>query len=365
LTGGVAHDFNNLLAVIMSNAEILQTRLGQHDPLTQAVIRAAQRGSELTQRLLAFSRQQSLDPQIIDLDALVANMTGILGRTLGAEIEIKTEPAKELWQALADPGQMENALLNLAINARDAMPQGGKLTIEIANAHLDRRYAAAHAEVEPGDYVMAAVGDTGHGMAPKVLTHVFEPFFTTKEVGRGSGLGLSMVYGFIKQSNGHIVIDSKQGLGTTVRLYLPRAETGNESAQPGRASIAEDPAAHGEAVLVVEDEFEVRQSTVALLEALGYQVLQAPDGESALTTMDQSPRIDLLLSDVVLPGGMSGPDLAAEIRRREPGIKVLFMSGYAEAAARGNGVDGHGTKLLNKPFRKSDLARKVRAALDP
>ncbi len=362
LTGGVAHDFNNLLAIIMSNAEVLQTRLGPDDKLTQALIRAAQRGSELTQRLLAFSRRQSLDPRPVDLDAHVVGMLDLLRRTLGATIEILVRSGDGLWPALADPGQVENALLNLVLNARDAMPQGGRLTLETSNVSFDKTAAAAIGDLAPGDYVMLSVSDSGEGMSPETVEHAFEPFFTTKGVGQGSGLGLSMVYGFAKQSDGHVAIDSQAGKGTTVSLYLPRALAGVLASRPDWERAA--PEGRGETVLVVEDEPEVLDLTATLLEGLGYDVVKAPDGSAALAALDGPSRVDLLLSDVVLPGGLAGPDLAGQIKERRPGIKVLFMSAYPDQAVRGNDIASHGAELLAKPFRKKDLAQKVRAALE-
>jgi prevent-host-death family protein len=362
LTGGVAHDFNNLLAVIMGNAEILQDRVGDDDRSTQAVIRAATRGAELTQRLLAFSRRQPLRPRTVDLDGLVAGMFELLARTLGETIEVEAVAGRGLRPALADPGQVENALLNLAINAQHAMPAGGKLTIETANVVLDAEYAATYLEVSPGDYVLLAVSDTGTGMAPEVLEHAFEPFFTTKDVGEGSGLGLSMVYGFAKQSGGHVTIYSEQGRGTTVKLYLPQAE--GPGPDTGEAVERDAPGAKGERILVLEDDPDVRTLAVSLLEGLGYEVLEAQDGKEALVVLARDSRVDLLLSDVVLPGGMSGPQLAEEARRRDPGLKILFMSGYPEKAVRRNGSLGKSVEVLSKPFRKHDLAERVRAVLD-
>jgi PAS domain S-box-containing protein len=362
LAGGVAHDFNNLLAVILGNAELLQERLGEDDRSTQALIRASTRGAELTQRLLAFSRRQPLQPKVVDLGGFVDGMTGMLSRTLGETIEVKTVSAPDLWPTVADPGQVENALLNLAINARHAMPRGGKLIIESANVAFDDDYAAAQEEVRPGDYVMLAVSDTGHGIAPAVLPHVFEPFFTTKDVGEGSGLGLSMVYGFAKQSAGHVTIFSEPDRGTTVKLYLPRAgaAAGPRESRPAAAV----PRCRGETVLVVEDDPDVRKLAVAYLRTLGYEVIEAADAEAALAALTNAPRLQLLLSDVVLPGGMNGPDLAAEVQSRRPETKVLYMSGYPEHTIAGHSPLDDGAELINKPFRQRDLAIKLRAVLD-
>jgi PAS domain S-box-containing protein len=366
LTGGVAHDFNNLLAVIMGNAEVLVARLGDDNRPAQAVIRAATRGAELIERLLAFSRTQPLSPQSINIDAVITEMTYMLHRTLGETIEIEIRIAPDLWRALADPNQLGNAVLNLAINARDAMPNGGKLIIESANAPLDESYTASHSEVTPGDYVMLAVSDTGSGMSPEVLEHAFEPFFTTKEVGAGSGLGLSMIYGFAKQSDGEVSIHSEEGRGTTVRLYLPRAEEATDKAD-GEISTEgpkAGPHANGETILVVEDDPDVRALAEVVLENLRYRVLTAEDGRSGLAALEKAPGVDLLLSDVVLPGGMSGPDLAEHVRRRSPRVKVLFMSGYVDTAIQHHSPLPKKAELLKKPFRKNELAQKVRAVLD-
>jgi PAS domain S-box-containing protein len=362
LAGGVAHDFNNLLAVILGHSELLEERLENDDrSSTQAMIQAATRGAELTQRLLAFSRRQPLQPDIVDLGGLVDGITGLLSRTLGATIEVETVSAPDLWRTLADAGQVENALLNLAINARDAMLGGGRLTIESANVTLDEDYAARQ-QVRPGDYVTLAVSDTGDGIAPDVLPHVFDPFFTTKDVGKGSGLGLSMVYGFAQQSGGHVTIYSEPGHGTTVKIYLPRTEEGAAASAFNAAAAA--PEARGETVLVVEDDKDVRDLAAAYLRSLGYVVIEAADAEAALVALAEASRVELLLSDVMLPGGMSGPDLAAEVKRRRPETKVLFMSGYPDNAMASHNLLDDAADLLNKPFQRRDLAAKLRAVLD-
>jgi len=362
LTGGVAHDFNNLLAIVLGNAELLSGKVGEDDPKLQAVMRAATRGAELTQRLLAFSRIQTLQPQVIDVDALVGSMTSLLSRTLGETIEIETRLAPRLWNATADPGQVENALLNLAINARDAMAGGGKLTIECANAVLDEAYVAVNPEARTGDYVVLAVSDTGSGMSAEVQAHAFEPFFTTKEVGQGSGLGLSMVYGFAKQSGGQVTIYSEEGQGTAVKLYLPRAQ-GAAKAEDVPPS-EEVPQGRGERILVIEDDPDVRDLAVNVLGGLGYRVIEVADAASAHKVLADGQAVDLVLSDVVLPGGTSGPEFAAEARAAHPGLKIIFMSGYPAEAAKRNGFVGSDSVLLNKPFRKLELARALRDALD-
>ncbi|MFZ0695022.1 MAG: PAS domain-containing protein [Alphaproteobacteria bacterium] len=366
LTGGIAHDFNNLLAVILGNLEVIEERVAA-DPATRALVRpavnAAERGALLTERLLAFSRKQALRPQTVNLKDTVTGMTEILRRTLGAGIAIETICGAGLWSCDADPGQLENAILNLAINARDAMPNGGQLTIEISNARLDDDYAAAQADVLPGHYVVISISDTGVGMPPEILRHVFEPFYTTKEVGRGTGLGLSMVYGFVKQSGGHVTIYSEPDKGTTVRLYFPRVRHSATAARPDDSSQP-NYFARGETILVVEDDPDVRSLAVTLLGDLGYKVLEAGNGKSALDLLNENSHVNLLLSDIVLPGGMGGNALAAEARKISPGLRVVFMSGYTEKAVVRHGQIDASEMMLQKPFRRAELARKLRQALD-
>jgi CheY-like chemotaxis protein len=362
LTGGVAHDFNNLLAVILGNAELLDLRSRENNGLVQAIIHAAMRGEELTYRLLAFSRQQPLQPRSIDLAALVAGMSDILERALGEMIEIETFAESGLWMARADAGQVENTLLNLANNARDAMVGGGKLRIECANVRGDEATAAQTSEAIAGDYVMLAVSDTGVGMSEAVLERVFEPFFTTKDVGEGSGLGLSMVYGFAKQSDGHVIIDSKAGKGTTVKLFLPRSK--DAAVQAGKAVTDRIPHGRGEVVLVIEDDPDVRELAAGILDSLGYRVITAPTADTARTVLEETERIDLVLSDVVLPAGTSGPAFVREARARRPGLKVVFMSGYVGEAVTRNGLPEPDTILLSKPFQRHEMAEALRTALD-
>ncbi len=360
LTGGLSHDFNNLLAIIMGNAQLLEAKLEDDDvrELLEPMIGATKRGAELTFRLLAFSRQQALNPQAIDIGELCMGMMTLLRRTLGETIEIDLR-REDLSPARADPGQLENALLNLALNARDAMPEGGKLTIEAENVTLTGAGMEAHPEGHAGDYVMLKVADIGTGMAPDVIEHVFEPFFTTKDVGAGSGLGLSMVYGFAQQSGGHVTIESEEGHGTTVALYLPEAEAPAEEAQ--RKAVDEElPRGQGESVLVVEDEPDLRLLTVRQLEKLGYKTLEAPDGPAALTVLADSGEIDLLLSDVVLPGGMNGPQIYQQGREQRPDLRCLLMSGYAVTP---EGTLPEGVDLLGKPFRLVELAKRLRSVL--
>ncbi len=361
LTGGVAHDFNNLLAVILGNAELLGDRIGTDDPQVQSVIRAAGRGSELTQQLLDFSRLKPLQPRVLDPVQLLGGMSDLLTRTLAETIEVQFLAGDDIRRIEADPAQMENALLNLAINAGQAMPVGGELTIEIAVEKIDRRAAAEMTNVAPGDYVTIAVTDTGVGMAPEVLARSFEPFFTTKPVGEGSGLGLSMVYGFARQSGGFALIESEPGRGTTVRLYLPRVEA--EAPDAEIEPETETPRAKGETILVVEDDPEVLDLAVATLESLGYEVLAASEGAGALEILEATPRIDLVLSDVMLPGGLLGPEVVRRARQVRPDLRVLFMSGYADAEARSSGLLAEGATVLSKPFRRHDLACQLRVAL--
>jgi PAS domain S-box-containing protein len=367
LSGGIAHDFNNLLTVIIGNSETLSERLKARPDLRQLsdqVLNAGERGAELTQRLLAFSRRQVLQPVAIDCRGLIDNMRELLRRTLREDIEITTSHADGLPPALVDPPQLESALLNLALNAQDAMAEGGHLTITTADAVLDERYRDEHPEVKPGDYVMVAVTDEGCGMTPEILERVFEPFFTTKEVGKGSGLGLSMVYGFVKQSNGHVAIYSEPGLGTTVRLYLPTARQRpmEEESQAERRYTS--PKRGSEIVLVVEDDNFVRGYAVACLESLGYTVITAADGRSALERLNNGDSPDILFTDIVMPGGVSGLDLAEQARAIKPDLRVLFTSGYPLETLTARGKLSAKGAILNKPYRKADLALRIREALD-
>jgi signal transduction histidine kinase/ActR/RegA family two-component response regulator len=367
LTGGLAHDFNNLLAVIHGNLELIDERVtgdAETEEMIHDALAAAISGAGITRQLLAFSRQQQLMPRAVDISQLVATLIGLLGRTLGETIEIQHIMAGDLARAEVDPNQLENVLLNLALNARDAMPRGGSLTFEGRNVVLDEDYANRHIEVTPGPYVLLAVSDTGCGMTKEVLEQALTPFFTTKPVGQGSGLGLSMVYGFVKQSGGHIKIYSEPGIGTTVKLYLPRA--GEPSAAD--AAVIGDAAAPrsvgDEVVLLVEDDMQVRRLALRFLEGLGYRAIVAEDAPAALEALQAAPRVDLLLTDVVLPKGVGGPALAREARTRRPGLKVLYMSGYTHDAALQAGEIDDETTLLMKPFRKADFARELRKALD-
>ncbi len=361
LTGGIAHDFNNMLAVIMGNCDVMQKQLGPDHKQVQSILRAASHGAELTERLLAFARRQSLSPRDIDLQALLGDMNDMMSRTLGESIEVRIAPAPDLWPVSADPAQLESAILNLAINARDAMPRGGKLLLEAANAELAPDDPVVKSGCGPGRFVVLTVRDTGTGMSEEVLSNAFEPFFTTKDVGQGSGLGLSMVYGFVQQSGGHIALESRPGDGTRVKLYLPRGEAPKAAGRPASAA-GDAPDMSGKVVLVVEDDPNVRDIAVTLLRDLGYEVLQAGDGETALAVLESAPRIDLVLCDLVLPGGMAGPEVAERRKRHHPASKVLFMTGYAGEDVQ-NARQGQDQDLLRKPFRRHELAEKVRQAL--
>jgi PAS domain S-box-containing protein len=374
LTGGVAHDFNNLLQIVTGNLELVQRGLDPADGHDQARLRraadnamhGAQRAATLTQRLLAFSRRQPLAPERIDPNRLVSGMSEMLNRALGETIEIETIQSARAWPIEIDVNQMENALLNLAVNARDAMPGGGKLTLEVANTHIDAHYAAQEAEVTPGQYILISVSDTGEGMDADTLSHAIEPFFTTKEVGRGTGLGLSMVYGFVKQSGGHIRVYSEPGHGTTVKIYLPRFHGPLPDNDTGTVHHACPPDCQGnETILVCEDDEKVRAYAVDVLRELGYRVIEAGHGPGALAALDAAEGpIDLLFTDVVLPGGMTGADVAREARARQPGLKVLFATGYARNAIIHHGRLDPGVELLTKPFTFADLSTKIRAILD-
>jgi PAS domain S-box-containing protein len=367
LTGGVAHDFNNLLAVIMGNLELLLARTeldSKNSTLVARAVAATQRGADLTDRLLAFSRKQPLQPVSIDINQLVKGMQELMVRTLGQAIEIDLVVGADLWQCEVDPGQLENAILNLSINARDAMPLGGRLTIEVSNARVGDPAAAGPEDSKPGEYILLAISDTGAGMSADVMEQAFEPFFTTKEVGKGSGLGLSMVYGFARQSDGHVEIHSEPDEGTTIKLYLPRSTTAPISDTEAGAQMVIDTAARGETVMVVEDDADVRAVAVSFLEALGYDVCEAGTADAALAQIRRNGAINLLLADVILPGGMDGRALADTACGLLPDLKVLYMSGYTKDAMIHYGRLDEGVQLLVKPFSKADLAVKVRQVLD-
>ena len=369
LTGGIAHDFNNLLTIILGNIELLQRRIPEGNERLQRAAEhamdATRRAATLTQRLLAFSRRQPLDPKPIDTNKLVAGMSELLRRTLGETVVLETILAGGLWRAQADPNQLENAIVNLAVNARDAMPNGGKLILETANARLDEAYVQALPESVPaGQYVLVVVSDTGIGMDKTTMSRVFEPFFTTKETGKGTGLGLSQVYGFVRQSNGHIRIYSEPGEGTTIKIYLPRLIGSDEEPVERPAQNPAMAAGSGETILVVEDEPALRAYTLEALRDLGYRVLEAADGKDALAVVKQHPEIDLLFTDIVLTGGMNGRALAEEVAKHRPGLPVLYTTGYTANAIVHHGHLDPGVNMIGKPFTYADLADKVRHVLD-
>ena len=367
LTGGVAHDFNNLLGIIIGNLDLLRGLPGggakdpNVDQLAGEALEAALRGADLTRRLLAFARRQSLQPQRIDVNQLVEGISKLLNRTLGEDVEIKVNLGAEVWPVDADPSQLGASLINIGNNARDAMPKGGVLTIATSNRELDEDYAALHPELAPGNYTLIEMSDTGTGIPPDMLNQIFEPFFTTKEQGKGTGLGLSMVFGFVKQSAGHITVYSEVGHGTTFRLYLPRATS---AADAPKAPTASGQGGH-ETILVVEDNDGLRRLVLRQLNELGYRVLEAEDGVAALKILESEP-IDLLFTDVVMPGGLSGYDLGRTAVSRWPTVKVLLTSGFPETRfnGNGNGVPPVNMRLLTKPYRKDDLARALREILD-
>jgi PAS domain S-box-containing protein len=374
LTGGIAHDFNNLLTIVIGGLDMVGRQIPALGATAAAeriarakdmALQGVQRAVTLTNRLLAFSRQQPLAPKPIDANKLVSVTCEFLRRTLGETVSLETALAAGLWRAHADPHQLENALLNLTLNARDAMPEGGKVTIETANCYLDESYVSSIPEpVDVGQYVMIAVADTGTGMDPITVERAFEPFFTTKEVGRGTGLGLSQVYGFVRQSAGHVKVYSELDEGTTVKIYLPRYVGAEEHVEDAEQSQAANGAIGTETILVVEDDDALRSYTVETLAELGYRVLPATNGAAALEILDSGNDIDLLFTDVVMPGGLNGRQLADEAVRRRPGLKVLFTTGYTRNAIVHHGRLDPGVEMVGKPFSSDELIRKVRAILD-
>jgi len=364
LTGGVAHDFNNLLTVILGNLELLEPKL--KDELSQSLAgearEAAEMGARLTDRLLTFARRQRLEMQSLNLNEFALGLTELLRRTIGAPIDLSTALAPDLWSTTADPGQVESAVLNLVLNARDAMPDGGRLVIETFNATVDAADVASNPGMAAGDYVVLSVADTGHGMPPEVHARAFEPFFTTKGAGKGSGLGLATIYGFARQSGGNVTIYSEVGKGTTVNLYLPRAGRRTEEEAAAAAKPAVD-TGRGETVLVVEDDERVRRLTALRLKELGYRVLEADHGAAAFAVLAETPDIDIVFSDLVMPGGISGFDLARRVRERYPGTRVILTSGYSAELLNQADVAELDLKELRKPYRQVELARAFRAAL--
>ena len=367
LTGGIAHDFNNILTGITGSLELVQMRLaqgrmGEVERFISAAQGSVRRAAQLTQRLLAFSRRQTLDPKPTDVNKLIAGLEELIRRTVGPAIAVEVVGAPGLWGTRIDPSQLENALLNLCINARDAMPDGGRLTIETANRVMEDR-AARHRDLAPGQYICVSVSDTGVGMSPEVVAKAFEPFFTTKPIGQGTGLGLSMVHGFVRQSGGQVRIHSDVGKGTSVSLYLPRI-AGEIDDPSAPEATHEDSTGQGETILLIDDEPIVRMLMVEVLEELGYIVVEAQDGPSGLKALESESRIDLLITDVGLPGGMNGRQVADAARVRRPGLKVLFVTGYAENAAIGNGLLAPGMQVITKPFAMAALADKVRETIE-
>lgn len=363
LTGGVAHDFNNLLTIIIGNLGIAKRGVVEaraERALNNALV-GAERAAQLTQRLLAFSRRQPLNPRVLDANKLILSISDLLARTLGENIELETIGGAGLWSVEVDASELESTLLNLALNARDAMPEGGKLTIETSNAYLDEEYCRHHDGVAPGQYILIAVSDSGAGMATETIDRAFEPFFTTKEAGKGTGLGLSQVYGFMKQSEGHVKIYSEPGEGTTIKLYLPRRD-GDEVAISAEDSEGSD-RGRGETILVVEDDDGVRQYAAEILRDLNYQVIEAKDSATALRLLDADKKFDLLLTDVVLPG-KNGRELANEVEKRRPEVKIIFMTGYSRNAIVHHGRLDAGTELIPKPLLERVMARKIRQVLD-
>jgi nitrogen-specific signal transduction histidine kinase/CheY-like chemotaxis protein len=364
LTGGIAHDFNNLLLVITGNLELLEPHLTREE--SKALLKEAQDaaalGSKLTDQLLTFGRRRHLDAQVIRLNDLVVGITDMLRRTLGEHITLSTSLAREAWPTRADPGQFQSAVVNMAVNARDAMQQGGKLVVETRNITLDADHIDFHSELGPGDYVQLSISDTGAGMAPEVRDRAFEPFFTTKDKGRGTGLGLAMVYGFVKQLGGHITIYSEPDHGTTINLYFPRAEGTPVAARP-ETGTRQVGAQARETILVVEDDPRVRQLTIKRLKLIGYQVVEASDGPTALEILRRGTPIDLVFTDLIMPGGLSGREVAIRAREMKPGIKLLLTSGYAEELMHGEDLRREQLKVLRKPYKQTDLATALREIL--
>jgi signal transduction histidine kinase len=366
LTGGVAHDFNNMLAIVIGSLDMARRRL-ERDPARaarhiEAALAGANRAADLTARLLAFARRQPLEPKPLNANQLIAGMSELLRRTLGESIHVETRLADDLWRTFADGAQLENALINLCVNARDAMGEAGRLTIETANAELDDAYSAAQIEITPGAYIAVSVADTGAGMSEEVIAKAFEPFFTTKGAGSGTGLGLSQVYGFVKQTGGHVKIHSELGAGTTVRLYLPRY-IGEAAAAAAAPAAAPARARDGEVVLLVEDQEAVREMSAAALRELGYDVMEAGDAAKALELLSAAPRVSVLFTDIVMPD-LNGRELAEQARREMPALKVLFTTGYTHNAVIHDGQIEPGAEILPKPFTIDQLAVKLRRVLD-
>ena len=365
LTGGIAHDFNNLLGVVLGNLQLLERGVAETPNLARKVhtaMRAAVRGADLTRRLLSFARKQILDPTVVDTNRQLTAFNDLLQRTLGDSIDVRMVQAPDLWNTRVDAGQFENAILNLAINARDAMPQGGRLTVRTQNVVLDSVFCHDHPQIEPGEYVSISVSDTGAGIDPETLKRVFEPFFTTKESGKGSGLGLAMVHGFAEQSGGIALIESQRNRGTTVKLYLPRSR--EEQTEREDTIVTKAAPGGNETILVVEDDADLRETVVTALVQLGYRALSAPNADIALRILSGPDRIDLMFTDVMMPGGMLGPTLAKRARELRPDIEVLFTTGYADTSALNSTAGLSGTDIIHKPYRNEELAVRIRYLLD-
>jgi PAS domain S-box-containing protein len=364
LTGGIAHDFNNLLLVISGNLELLEGRLDGDEARTllKEAQDATSLGSQLTDQLLTFARQRQLDPQVVRLNDLVIGTTDMLRRTLGEHINLSTSLAPDLWETRADPGQFQSAIVNLAVNARDAMPKGGQLIVETRNVTVEVGQFGLDPNLKGGDYVQLSVSDTGTGMPPEVRDRAFEPFFTTKEKGRGTGLGLAMVYGFVKQSGGHATVYSELGHGTTINLYLPRvsAQAPDLAARPAAGDVGSE--GRG-VILVVEDDERVRRLTVSRLKMIGYEVLEARDGPEAVNVLESGARVNLVFTDMIMPGGMSGREVVKVARELKPGIKVLLTTGYAEDLAHAEELARERLRILRKPYRQADLVATLREVL--
>jgi len=362
LTGGIAHDFNNVLAVVLASTELAMHSIS--DDKTRAelerVIKACDRGSELTHRLLAFARKQPLAPEVLELSTLLRPLLEMLPKLLGEDVAVELSCDRGLWSCQADRHQLENVIINLAVNARDAMPDGGRLTITVHNVRVDRDYAETE-DLEAGEFVCLAVTDTGTGMDRAVRERAFDPFFTTKEVGKGTGLGLSMAHGFVKQSGGHIIIDSEPGRGTTIKIYLPRIREAVDPASDPRAAATDCPG-QGELILVVEDDPDLRETMVGQVQSLNYETLEAETAAEALSVVERHPELDLMLTDIVLPGGENGRQLAEKVGAMRPGLCIVFMSGYAEGSASDGGPPD--IVLLQKPFRRQELSATLREALE-
>ena len=363
MTGGIAHDFNNLLTVVLMNLDVIREdpsimqKFGRRVELMSA---ASQKGSSLVRQLLAYARKQPLEPEVVDLRELMPGLVDLIKRTIGEDIDIETKVSDDVWTTIVDPAQFESAVVNLALNARDAMPEGGKLSLELANTALDAAYATLHAEVTAGDYVMFAISDTGCGMPPEVIARAFDPFFTTKGDGRGTGLGLSMVYGFVKQTGGHIKIYSVSGRGTTFKLYFPRCHEIAIESKPSSQAAAPTGT---ETILIVEDDDRLRTTTDGVLKDLGYETLQAANGHSALALLEKGKPVDLLFTDMILSGPVSGRKLAEAAREIQPKIKILYTSGYREKATQHECQLDQTVGLLNKPYRVEELATTLRSLL--